>query len=152
LPRCQYGLLNIGPNGRADEACGTCQRHHHRAVLTVPFCTWLLVSYFNSIPLDLEESASIDRRNRLDVLWRIVLPPVNAHPGGCLLLFVSQAWNDFMYALANALMTALPPVLTRTLTQRFVTKGLVVGGWRARTIIDQPGPPGTTWRSSTSEH
>src|SRR5262249_48180144 len=42
--------------------------------LTLPFCTWLLVSYFKSIPLELEEAALIDGCNRLGVLFRIVLP------------------------------------------------------------------------------
>src|ERR1700716_3692905 len=42
--------------------------------ITLPFCTWLLMSYFKSIPLELEEAALIDGCNRLGVLFRIVLP------------------------------------------------------------------------------
>src|SRR5712691_1392509 len=41
--------------------------------ITLPFCTWLLMSYFRSIPLELEDAALIDGCNRLGVLWRIVL-------------------------------------------------------------------------------
>src|SRR5882762_853437 len=42
--------------------------------ITLPFCTWLLMSYFKSIPVELEDAALIDGCNRLGVLWRIVLP------------------------------------------------------------------------------
>src|SRR5436189_300898 len=42
--------------------------------LTLPFCTWLLMSYFKSIPIELEEAALIDGCNRFNVLLRIVLP------------------------------------------------------------------------------
>ena len=41
---------------------------------TVPFCTWLLMGYFMSIPIELEESAMVDGCGRLGVLFRIVMP------------------------------------------------------------------------------
>ena len=37
----------------------------------VPFCTWLLIGYFKSIPYELEECALIDGASRLQILWRI---------------------------------------------------------------------------------
>jgi hypothetical protein len=40
----------------------------------IPFCTWLLMGYFKSIPLELEECALIDGASRWQILWRIVLP------------------------------------------------------------------------------
>src|SRR3712207_3807356 len=41
---------------------------------TLPFCTWMLMSYFKNIPIELEEAALIDGCGRLGVLFRIVLP------------------------------------------------------------------------------
>src|ERR1700680_2446972 len=40
----------------------------------IPFCTWLLMGYFRSIPYELEECAMIDGATRLKVLWKIILP------------------------------------------------------------------------------
>src|SRR3979411_2986328 len=40
----------------------------------VPFCTWLLIGYFKSIPYELEECALVDGATRLQILWRITLP------------------------------------------------------------------------------
>jgi len=126
--------------------------------ITLPFCTWLLMSYFRGIPVELEEAALIDGCTRLGVLFRIVLPlSTPAIVVVCLFSF-TQAWNEFLYALvftnslstrtvtvgltqmlgedvfywgqmmAGALITALPPVIMYTLAQRLVIKGLTVGG------------------------
>jgi multiple sugar transport system permease protein len=126
--------------------------------ITLPFCTWLLMSYFKSIPVELEDAALIDGCNRFGVLLRIVLPlSTPAIVVVCLFSF-TQAWNEFLYALvitnslstrtvtvgltqmlgedvfywgqmmAGALLTAIPPVIMYILAQRLVIKGLVVGG------------------------
>jgi multiple sugar transport system permease protein len=125
---------------------------------TLPFCTWMLTSYFRSIPEELEEAALIDGCTRLGVLMRIVLPlSAPALVVVCLFSF-TQAWNEFIFALvmtnsvaartvtvgltqmlgedvfywgqmmAGALITALPPVIMYTLAQRLVVRGLAVGG------------------------
>ena len=126
--------------------------------ITLPFCTWLLISYFRSIPIELEEAAMIDGCTRIGVLFRIVLP-LSAPAIVVVALFsFTQAWNEFLYALvftnslasrtltvgltqmlgedvfywgqmmAGALITAIPPVIMYTLAQRLVVKGLIVGG------------------------
>ena len=126
--------------------------------ITLPFCTWLLMSYFKSIPVELEEAALIDGCNRVGALVRIVLPlSAPAIVVVCLFSF-TQAWNEFLYALvftnsistrtvtvgltqmlgedvfywgqmmAGALIAALPVVIIYTLAQRLVIKGLVLGG------------------------
>ena len=41
---------------------------------TIPFCTWLLMGFFKSIPWDIEEQAMIDGYSRLGAIWRTVLP------------------------------------------------------------------------------
>ena len=66
---------------------------------TVPFCSWLLMGYFMSIPIELEESAMIDGCSRLGVLFRIVLPLTL--PALAVVAFFSftLSWNEFIYAL-----------------------------------------------------
>ncbi|MCC6179802.1 MAG: carbohydrate ABC transporter permease [Chloroflexi bacterium] len=125
---------------------------------TLPFCTWMLTSYFRSIPVELEEAALIDGCGRFGVLFRIVLPLAAPALVVVALFSFTQAWNEFLYALvftnslasrtvtvgltlmlgedvfywgkmmAGALITAIPPVVMYTLAQRLVIRGLVLGG------------------------
>ena len=66
----------------------------------IPFCTWLLIGYFKSIPYELEECALIDGASRLQILWRITLPL--AVPGliSAGIFSFTLSWNEFIYALA----------------------------------------------------
>jgi multiple sugar transport system permease protein len=65
----------------------------------VPFCTWLLMGYFRTVPKEVEECAMVDGATRVQALWRIVLPM--AIPGIiCAVLFAfTLSWNEFIYAL-----------------------------------------------------
>jgi multiple sugar transport system permease protein len=65
----------------------------------VPFCTWLLMGYFRTIPKEIEECALVDGATRMQTLLQIVLPM--AIPGIiCALLFsFTLCWNEFTYAL-----------------------------------------------------
>jgi len=65
----------------------------------VPFCTWLLMGYFRTIPREVEECALVDGATRMLTLWKIVLPM--ALPGIiCAVLFsFTLCWNEFTYAL-----------------------------------------------------
>ncbi|MBI2001090.1 MAG: carbohydrate ABC transporter permease [candidate division NC10 bacterium] len=65
----------------------------------IPFCTWMLIAYFKSIPRDMEECAMIDGCSRIGSMVRIVLPM--AIPG---IIFSAMfsftlSWNEFVYAL-----------------------------------------------------
>ncbi len=66
----------------------------------VPFCTWLLIGYFKSIPYELEECALIDGATRLQILTQITLPL--AVPGliSAGIFAFTLSWNEFIYALA----------------------------------------------------
>ena len=66
----------------------------------VPFCTWLLIGYFKSIPYELEECALVDGATRLQILRRITLPL--AVPGliSAGIFSFTLSWNEFIYALA----------------------------------------------------
>jgi multiple sugar transport system permease protein len=65
----------------------------------VPFCTWLLMGYFRTVPKEIEECAMVDGATRIQALWRIILPI--AVPGlVCAALFAfTLSWNEFIYAL-----------------------------------------------------
>jgi len=84
-------------------------------VLNLPVCTLVLVSFFQSIPRDLENAAMIDGCTRLGALWRVVVPL--AAPGvftAGILAFVN-AWDEFLLALslnASATMRTLPVGIT----------------------------------------
>lgn len=124
----------------------------------VPFCTWLLMGYFKSVPMELEEAALVDGCNRITALLRIVLPL--SLPALVVVTFFSftHAWNEFLYAhvftsttkartittglaifmnedvffwgplMASTIISALPPVAMFLLLQRWVVQGLTLGG------------------------
>jgi multiple sugar transport system permease protein len=73
----------------------------------IPFCSWLLMGYFRSIPKELEESAMIDGSSRLGSLWRIVLPL--AAPGllSAGIFAFTLSWNEFIYSLVFITTTAM---------------------------------------------
>ena len=65
----------------------------------IPFCTWLLMGYFRSIPYELEESALVDGASRWQILTKVVLPL--AVPGliSAGIFAFTLSWNEFIYAL-----------------------------------------------------
>ena len=65
----------------------------------IPFCTWLLIGYFKSIPRELEESAMVDGATRVQAMVRIVIPL--ALPGilSAGMFAFTLSWNEFLYAL-----------------------------------------------------
>ena len=66
----------------------------------IPFCTWLLIGYFKSIPYELEECAMIDGATRLQTLWRITLPLAMSGLISAGIFAFTRSWNEFIYALA----------------------------------------------------
>ena len=124
---------------------------------TVPFVTWLLMGYFESIPEELEEAAMIDGATRFGAFRRVVLPL--AAPGllAAALYAFTQAWNEFLYALvfitnvklrtlpvglstfitgdvygwgylmAGAVLTTLPVIAAYVYLQRYMVEGLTAG-------------------------
>jgi len=124
---------------------------------TVPFVTWLLMGYFESIPEELEEAAMIDGATRFGAFARVVLPL--AAPGvlAAALYAFTQAWNEFLYALvfitdgrlrtlpvglasfitgdvygwgylmAGAVLTTLPVIAAYIYLQKYMVEGLTAG-------------------------
>lgn len=87
----KYGLLIIYPT------------------FIVPYCCYMLLSYFKAIPGSLEEAALIDGCTRLQTLWKIIFPI--AAPGIAVVatFAFTMSWNEFLYALV---VTTSPSQLT----------------------------------------
>ena len=65
----------------------------------VPYCCYMLISYFKAIPYALEKAALIDGCNRLQTLWYIIMPI--ALPGIAVVatFAFTMAWNEYLYAM-----------------------------------------------------
>jgi multiple sugar transport system permease protein len=83
----------------------------------VPFCTWLLMGYFRSIPYELEECALIDGATRLEILRKIILPL--AVPGliSAGIFAFTLSWNEFIYALTFVSSSEVKTVPVGVLTE-----------------------------------
>ncbi len=124
---------------------------------TVPFCTWLLMGFFRTIPPDLEDAAMVDGANRIQAFRRVILPL--AAPGvlAAGLFAFTLAWNEFLYALvfvhdaelktipvglndlmfgdiylwgqlmAASVLTTVPVIVLYTYLQRYMVEGLTAG-------------------------
>jgi len=68
--------------------------------LTVPFCTWIMIGYFASIPKELDEAALIDGAGYLQILTRVFIPV--ALPGiiAAMIFCFTVSWANFLYPLA----------------------------------------------------
>ncbi len=123
---------------------------------SLPFAIWLMVSYFEDIPLEMEEAALLDRAGRLRTLWYVILPQVRGGIAVTTIFVFLNAWNEFLFAvvlagnnvrpvtvamfnfisveqtqwarLAAGAMLAMAPVIVIGLAaQRHIVKGLTVG-------------------------
>jgi multiple sugar transport system permease protein len=65
----------------------------------IPFCTWLLMGYFKSIPKELEECAMMDGASRLWVFFKVIIPL--SLPGilSAGIFAFTLSWNEYLYAL-----------------------------------------------------
>jgi multiple sugar transport system permease protein len=127
-------------------------------VQTLPTAIFMLKSYFDTIPEDLEEAAMIDGLNRVQIIFYIIIP---LSISGIISVFVYAfmiAWNDYLFAsiflsdsanftlpiglnalfstpdyvwgrmMAASLVTAMPVVIMYALSERFIKGGATAGG------------------------
>ena len=124
---------------------------------TIPFCTWLLMGFFISIPVEIEEAALLDGCSRIGVLFRVILPI--ALPALAVVAFFSftLSWNEYLYAIVfnsdpdvrtiptglssfiledvffwgpimgSTFLTAIPPLIVYFIFQRWLITGLTMG-------------------------
>ncbi len=123
----------------------------------IPFATWLLMGYYRSIPVELEEAAVIDGANHLQIFFQIILPLAKPAMFAVALFSVTAAWNEFFLAyifltsnavytlaiglyqmiafdiypmgqmMAASLMMAIPVIIFYGVAQRFMVEGLTIG-------------------------
>jgi len=83
------------------------------AVLSMPVCTMVLVSFFQDIPADIENAAMIDGCSRIGALWHVVIPLTAPGVFTAAILAFVNAWDEFLLAL--------------TLSSRVTSRTLPVG-------------------------
>ena len=92
-------------------------------IVTLPLSVWMLVGYFRSIPVELEEAAIIDGATRLEILFKITLPL--AMPGIVAVIIYSfvTTWNEFIFALSFGLDASVKtlPIGLSEFTTEFTT-------------------------------
>lgn len=66
---------------------------------SVPYAVWLLVGFFRTVPLEMEEAAMVDGANKLQVFARVVLPIVAPGIVAVAIYTFINAWNEFLYSL-----------------------------------------------------
>jgi multiple sugar transport system permease protein len=126
-------------------------------IFSVPFSTWMTISYFNTVPGELQDAALVDGASRLRALFSIFIPLSLPALAVVALFTFTVAWNEFLFALlligrdsqktipvgltefvrgdtyqwgrlmAGSLIASLPPVLIYFASQRWVVSGLAGG-------------------------
>jgi multiple sugar transport system permease protein len=123
---------------------------------SLPFAVWLLLSYFEDIPFEMEEAAYLDGASRLQALRRIIIPQVQGGIAVTVVFVFLNAWNEFLFAVvlsgntvrpvtiamfnfvsveqtlwaklaAVSVLAMLPVILLGIVAQTHIVKGLTVG-------------------------
>jgi multiple sugar transport system permease protein len=123
---------------------------------SLPFAIWLMVSYFEDIPLEMEEAAAVDGAGRLTTLRRIIIPQVKGGIAVTVVFVFLNAWNEFLFAVvlsgntvrpvtiamfnfvsveqtlwaqlaAVSVIAMLPVVILGIVAQSHIVKGLTIG-------------------------
>lgn len=123
---------------------------------SLPFAIWLMVSYFEDIPLEMEEAALLDRAGRFGALWHVILPQARGGIAVTTIFVFLNAWNEFLFAVvlggnqvrtvtvamfnfisveqtqwaklaAGAMLAMAPVIIIGIFAQRHIVKGLTVG-------------------------
>lgn len=66
---------------------------------SVPYAIWLLVGFFKTVPLEIEEAARVDGANKLQTFFKVVLPIVSPGIVAVAIYTFINAWNEFLYSL-----------------------------------------------------
>jgi multiple sugar transport system permease protein len=89
---------------------------------TMPFCTWMMMGYFNTIPAELEQAATIDGCNKYQSFVKVILPLVLPGAAATAIYSFIQVWNEYMFS----------QTLMKTETSKTLTVGIaqMVGEYR----------------------
>lgn len=123
---------------------------------SLPFAIWLMVSYMEDIPKEMEEAAFLDKASRLQTLWYVILPQVRGGIAVTVIFVFLNAWNEFLFSVqlggnhvrpvtvamynfvsveqtlwaklsAAALVAMVPMIVIGIAAQKQIVKGLTVG-------------------------
>jgi multiple sugar transport system permease protein len=123
----------------------------------LPYAIWMMASFFQTVPVELEEAARLDGCSRLGILWRVVMPiSIPGLISTAMFVFL-VAWDEFFFALiftstlaaktvpvaiaefigryninttgmmAGGILAAIPPVLLGLIFQRYIVSGMTAG-------------------------
>ncbi|CAN5340820.1 ABC transporter permease subunit [soil metagenome] len=108
--------------------------------LAVPFCTWIMIGYFSSIPRELDEAALIDGANYLQILLKIFIPV--ALPGiiAATIFAFTVGWGAFLYPLAY-LYSADQAVLTVGIVRELIRGDVFAWGTIMAACVMAAAPP-----------
>jgi len=98
---------------------------------SVPFCTWMLKGYFDTLPKEMEESAVIDGASRWRIFWTIALPLSRPMLAVTALFSFMTAWNEFVLAatlMNNETSYTLPVALQRYVGEHSTDWGTFAAG------------------------
>jgi arabinogalactan oligomer/maltooligosaccharide transport system permease protein len=128
------------------------------SVTAIPFCVWMLKGYFDTIPLEIEESAIMDGASRQTIFFRIILPLAKPAVAVTALFSFMTGWNEFIlaatfleeevkytapvglkffvggftsqwgYFAAGSIIVSLPIVVLFLFLQKYLVSGLTAGG------------------------
>lgn len=113
--------------GLTDTSMGLAIAH---TTISLPLSIWLMSSFFESVPDELEEAAKVDGASRLGALWRVVLPVVSGGLAVTAIFAFLASWNEFLFSL---LLTSVRAQTTPIVIANFQTQfGL---DWGAMTAL-----------------
>jgi multiple sugar transport system permease protein len=94
---------------------------------TIPLSTWMMIGFFDDVPVELEEAAMIDGCSRPEALLRISLPLSLPGMAATAILGFLYCWNEFLYAviLTGRESRTLPVIITSFMTNRSVLWGRI---------------------------
>lgn len=68
------------------------------AATNVAFSTWMLVSYFKTVPVELDEAARVDGASSFRIFWNIILPLIVPGIAAVAMFVLFSGWNEYMYS------------------------------------------------------
>ncbi|MET8805454.1 carbohydrate ABC transporter permease [Streptomyces sp. NPDC004546] len=119
VPPVAIGVPLIGMMknlGLTDTPIGTAIAH---TTISLPLSTWLMASFFEAVPAELEDAAKVDGCSRIGALIRVVLPVVSGGVAVTAIFAFLASWNEFLFAL---LLTAVKAQTVPILIADFQTQ------------------------------
>lgn len=126
--------------------------------ITVPYATWMLISYFKSIPVEIEEAAMIDGCSRARTLRSIIFPLAAPGLAATFIFSFTLCWSEYLYALVvvtksadktitlglsemivgdvfawgplmgGSIIASIPVIIMYLFTSKYMVSGMTVGG------------------------